>query len=89
MAKRRCLNEGSCPGDLDECSLQFPVEVRGGLEPGDKIFVCNVCMKVFFITKSPLCGVCGKKQKNPDHISKNAQISVDREQEWPKHKFRP
>lgn len=88
MIKRSCFDE-SCNGRLDECKLQFPVEVRGGSEPGDKILVCDECLKVFFVTKSPLCGVCGKKQNNHDHVSDGDPISIDKEENWPKHKFRP
>lgn len=88
MAKRICLNEGSCPGYLNECNLQFPIEVRGGLEPGDKIFVCNVCMKVFFVNKRLRCSVCGMAFHNPIHFHEDVQIFADSELLWPKHRFR-
>ena len=89
MAKHRCLNEGSCSGNLDECNLRFLIEVRGGLEPGDKIFVCDTCMKVFFINKRPRCSVCSMPLSNPTHFYKGEQLFVDSEKFWPKHKFRP
>lgn len=90
MAKRNCINAGSCPGYLEECDLQFPIEVRGGLEPGDKIFVCNVCMKVLFVSKKPRCSVCSMPLMNKAaHFQDGKQIFADGERIWPKHKFRP
>lgn len=88
MTKRGCLNKATCPGYLDECSLEFPIEVRGGLQSGDKIFVCNVCMRVFFVTQRPLCDVCGMTLFNSAHFYYKEQIIADREKLWPKHKFR-